>query len=80
MDNEEMVTKVINEIKRDAQIGGILHSDKWADTAYRIVKLFAIPAVIKSVCDVKKWGETCTLTPSDKCCSRCSHYVKQTVL
>lgn len=37
------------------------------------------PPVMESVCDVQKWGETCTLTQSDKCCNQCSHYVKQTV-
>ena len=45
MTREDMVTKVIEEISRDAQSGDALYKDKWVDTAYRIVKLFDIPDV-----------------------------------
>ena len=81
-----MITKeqIINILEEHSfkvyQHGDVVAKSDFDNIADCIVKNLNIPAVIKSVCDVKKWGETCTLTPSDKCCNQCSHYVKQTVL
>lgn len=80
MSNEEM----INELKKDLVYNPyrdtyVIRGENLPFMAERLVKLFAIPRVIKSVCIAPK-GE-CDRKPEDVCkeCEGCK-YLEQTVL
>jgi len=45
MTKEEMVTIIMEEMSKNAEQGEFLHKELWADTAYRIVKLFSMHLV-----------------------------------
>jgi len=81
MTKEEMVTIIMEEMSKNAEQGEFLHKELWADTAYRIVKLFSMHLVSNNevaVCECEAHSFYEWEKEENKCCQCNKPIFKQT--